>query len=303
MLRMAPSHVDILILGAGWTSDFLIPLVQDRGIKYAATTTTGRDGTLLFRFDPDNEDVAPYAALPRARTVLITFPLQGRGQAAHLVNMYQRALSIDTNASDAPNWIQLGSSGAFASDAHWVGSSTPVNTSTPRVAAEEELLAAPLNGCVLNLCGLYGGKRDPRGWVSRVARSKEAVAAKQALHVIHGEDVARAIVAVHEAFTPGRRWLVTDLHVYDWWDLMMVWGPQAERLARERLGAEEAQGLDYRRWVTELMQEQGVRALPRDTESLGRVLDGREFWQHFGLWPERGRVFEDEGVLRAERTK
>ncbi|KAK8172199.1 hypothetical protein BKA80DRAFT_306789 [Phyllosticta citrichinensis] len=290
---MAPSHVDILILGAGWTSTFLIPLLQQRSITYAATTTTGRDGTLLFRFDPDSDDEAPYAALPRARTVLISFPLLGRGQSSHLVNMYRKAHSSsdDGAAAAAPaSWIQLGSSGAFASDAHWATSATPVDASIARVVAEEELLAAPLNGSVLNLCGLYGGARDPRGWISRVARSKEQVAGRKALHVVHGDDVARAIVAVHEAFTPGRRWLVTDLHVYDWWDLMYAWGPEAEAKARERLGVEEAAGLDYRRWVRELMDEQDVRALPRDTEKLGRVLDGREFWRHFGLWPERGRV-------------
>ncbi|KAK7537644.1 hypothetical protein IWX49DRAFT_521148 [Phyllosticta citricarpa] len=300
MLRMAPSHVDILILGAGWTSTFLTPLLQQKNITYAATTTTGRDGTLLFRFDPESDDLAPYAALPRARTVLITFPLLGRGQSSHLVNMYGKAHgdgddSSSTSSSAAPapaavNWIQLGSSGAFANDAHWVTAATPTDTNIARVAAEEELLAAPLRGCVLNLCGLYGGARDPRGWVSRVARSKEQVAGKKALHVVHGDDVARAIVAVHAAFTPGRRWLVTDLHVYDWWDLMFAWGPEAEAKARERLGAEEAAGLDYRRWVRELMDEQDVRALPRDAEMLGRVLDGREFWRHFGLWPERGRI-------------
>ena len=47
----------------------------------------------------------------------------------------------------------------------------------------------------------------PRNWVSRVAGSKEQLAGKKSLHVIHGVDVARAIIAVVGDFTPGERWV------------------------------------------------------------------------------------------------
>lgn len=105
-----PSQVEILILGAGWTSTFLIPLLQEQKIKYAATTTNGRDGTYKFKFEGDetDKDLEQYASLPAAKTLLITFPLKGKYQSSHLVTSYTKAhKNVDVNA------VQLGSSGIF----------------------------------------------------------------------------------------------------------------------------------------------------------------------------------------------
>lgn len=59
----------------------------------------------------------------------------------------------------------------------------------------------------------------------------------------------------------GRRWIVTDGRVYDWWEVVMVFGTERER-----------------GWVRELMRERGVRGLPREGRELGRRLDGGAFW-------------------------
>jgi hypothetical protein len=64
--------------------------------------------------------------------------------------------------------------------------------------AEDELLE--LGGCVLNLSGLWGGERNVRHWVDRVASTKEMLKSKKSLHMIHGEDVARSIIGVHKSF-------------------------------------------------------------------------------------------------------
>ena len=129
---------------------------------------------------------------------------------------------------------------------------------------------------MLELAGLYGGEeRRPRGWVGRVAGSKGAVRGKGAVHLVHGRDVGRGVVGAVAGWegVRGRRWIVSDLRCYDWWDLIMS------------LGGEEC-----RRWVVELMREEGVRALPREKEGLGRLLDGRAFWEAIGSWPAEGRV-------------
>jgi hypothetical protein len=44
--------------------------------------------------------------------------------------------------------------------------------------------------------------------------------------MIHGTDVSRAILAVYEHAdrAAGQRWLITDMRVYDWWDLASAWG-------------------------------------------------------------------------------
>lgn len=288
--------VDVLVLGAGWTSTFLLPLLGHENLTHAATSTSGRPGTLPFRYDPDTTTADALAALPPATTILITFPLRGPAQSSHLTGLYAAAHP----GAPAAQWVQLGTTGVFTA-AGWNAAedTAPDVAGHERAQAEDDLLRCG-GGAVLHLAGLYGAGRDPRNWLVRVARSKDAVRAKGALHLVHGRDVARAVVAMHRAFTPGRRWIVTDGRVYDWWDLMQSWGAEARERERAkargegegggRMGEEEIDGLEYERWVAELMREEGVRALPRGVERLGRVLDGRAFWEAMGTWPVMGHV-------------
>ena len=307
MLTLDP--VDFLILGAGWTSNFLIPQLKSSSITFAATTTTGHDGTIPFKYEPSSSSTSQYSKLPSAKTVLVAFPLKGEGQSKQITSLYRQV------HGDQNNWIQLGSTGIFSAS-HWNDCSSPYNTENERAVAEDEMLE--LNGCVLNLAGLYGGERDPKNWVTRVAKTKDEVKGKKgerqfpmfwspvvvadsrpeaaqlltnlALHLIHGADVARAIIAVHNSFTHSKRWLLTDLRVYDWWDLIQDWGAKARARASDALGVERAEELQYEKWVGELMEEEGVKALPRPAEGLGRVLDSRAFWAKMGTWPREGRV-------------
>ena len=198
--------------------------------------------------------------------------------------------------------------------------------------------------CVLNLAGLYGGERQLRHWLPRVARSKEDAAGKGAVHMIHGRDVSRAIIAAHfklgEEYTPPsktpssdsdspfpyltainqglttaaatasssgialpatlgcHRFPITDLHCYDWWDLFIQFGQYARQRAIdgetkvEVLKGTKPEELLYEKWVLELMDEKGIRALPRDKtgEGLGRLVDGRAFWAVAGARPLEGRA-------------
>ena len=284
---------------------------KHRNLTYAYTTRSGRGGSIAFTFDPDTEDdddLEPYKVLPAAKNVLVTFPLKGAGQSRRLVRGYERTHTQqqqhprDENGGGNGNegnvgkvvgnktrWIQLGSTGIFKAEG-WNDSSSPYDGDDPytpgggnqRAVAEDELLSlCGSDAVVMDLAGLYDGEtRRPREWVGRVMRSKEDVKKKGALHLVHGGDVARGIVGILLLGTEagervgGRRWIVTDLRVYDWWDLAMSWGSEGE----------------YRRWVVELMREEGVRALPREKGELGRVLDGRAFWEAIGSWPGEGRV-------------
>ncbi|KAG4438192.1 hypothetical protein IFR05_006316 [Cadophora sp. M221] len=298
--------VDILILGAGWTSTFLIPLLEYQHITHAATTTTGRDGTLKFQFSlpkkhDEEPDLKPYSALPAAKTVLITFPLRGAEETKYLVESYIKThshsattsssqiglIGEDSETDTKPSFIQLGSTGLFTipSQPTWVTRHSAYNTTDSRAQAEDALLA--LGGCVLDLAGLWGGERNARHWIDRVAATKEALATKKSLHMIHGLDVARGIVAVHRRWEKarGERFMLTDLMVYDWWALILGF---AGELDVENGNSERAE--KQMKWIGELMQEQGVRALPRDMETLGRSYDSREFWETFGIMPTRSRI-------------
>ncbi len=183
-------------------------------------------------------------------------------------------------------WIQLGSTGVWKGEG-WLDRHSAIDLSQERAAAEEELLALEgKRACILNLAGLWGGERHPRHWVERVAKTKEDVKGKTTLHLVHGEDVARAIVGCLEKWEAvgAGRWIVCDLRSWDWWDLILGWGGAKEDAAV----AGEGKTPTYREWVLELMEEQNIRALPRGRENIqGRYLDGREFWTKVGLAPKK----------------
>ncbi|KAF7189759.1 hypothetical protein HII31_08866 [Pseudocercospora fuligena] len=281
----SPQPLDILILGAGWTSTFLIPLLQSQNATFAATTRDGRtvsgSKTIKWSFDPSSKSPEQFSPLPQAKNILITFPLTGPKQSKTLVSGYTNYHKL-RSASEVL-FIQLGSTGIWQipQPTHWTSRSSPYNKSNDRAIAEDELLS--LNHCVLNLAGLWGGERDPKTWVGRVAQTKEQVKGKKSVHLIHGVDVARGIVAVMGKWEKarGERWMLTDGLVYDWWELFLGWAETNEG---------DGTPSDQAKWVEELMWEEDVKALPRSMESLGRCYDSREFWRVFGLVPLKARI-------------
>ncbi|BGP19538.1 hypothetical protein JCM10213v2_007633 [Rhodosporidiobolus nylandii] len=331
MDSLSTSHVDLLVLGAGWTGSFLLPHLraQHPDITFAATTRDGRDGTVKWAWDGEQEGPEQYKALPRAKTVLVVFPIKGQGGSKRLVEGYEGAVG------QRVRWIQLGSTGIWdggptlvasslsspgeqAPEFRWTDRHSAYDTTNARAIAEDELLSQHEDTFVLNLAGLWGGSRDPRNWLARIAPTFEALEAKGSLHLIHGEDLARAIVAVHlspsrcsakghenvdssEKQRRGERYLLTDLHVYDWWDLSLLFSSPSSIAASQPApspspSATPAPGKGGEHtpprslWVQQLLHKHSVRALPRTPSELGRAMDSREFWERFGLVPGRALV-------------
>lgn len=273
---MTSKSVEILILGAGWTSSFLMPLCQEKGVTCAGTTRDGRDGTITFAYDPENIDREQYKRLPDAK--------HGKGLE--------------------PQFIQLGTTSIW--DGHrkakgappeppkihenkWYDRKSPFNP-TPRSGQEDALLSlSPTHKTtVLHLAGLWGGARTPKNWTGKVAPTRDALRLKASLHLLHGIDLARSILAVHYDFEKanGQRWMLTDGRIYDWWNLASSWGapnPPDNKDTEE----EDGERGPYARWVRELMEETGLKALPRNADTLGRALDSQEFWRTFRLSPVR----------------
>ncbi|GAA5979608.1 hypothetical protein JCM11641_007885 [Rhodosporidiobolus odoratus] len=343
MSSLSTSSVDLLILGSGWTGTFLLPLLDSHhpNLTYHATTRDGRSGTLKWTWDSDAQGPEQFERLPRAKTVVVVFPVRGEGGGRRLVEGYEESVGGKVR------WIQLGSTGIFdngptlaacsvkgepAPEFKWTDRHSPYDQSNARAMAEDELLSIHDETYVLNLAGLWyvlpsvpfvpfmpgGGSRLPWNWISRIAPSLEALEQKGSLHLIHGEDVARAIVAVH--LSPprpsaalsnigagqaedkvetekvplveekvekhrkllGERYILTDLRVYDWWDLVSCWSPAP---------LSNATSAEYpSAWVQHLMQIHSIRAVPRSAKELGRAMDSREFWTRFRIMPSRGRV-------------
>ncbi|GAA5914801.1 hypothetical protein JCM6882_007277 [Rhodosporidiobolus microsporus] len=317
MTSLDSTSVSLLILGAGWTGTFLVPHLREShpSLTFAATTRDGRDGTIAWTWDSEREGPEQFGALPRAETVLVVFPIRGEGGSRRLVEGYEEAVG------GRVRWIQLGSTGIFDGGPtlagrrvagedvssppplKWTDRHSAYDTSNARAVAEDELLGMHEEMYVLNLAGLWGGTRIPTNWIPKIAPTYEALEAKGSLHLIHGEDVARAVVAVHLSSTrssasekvaaqeeeekasklKGERFILTDLRVYDWWDLVAAYAPSSS--ASSTSEDTPAPAL----WAQSLLRKHQIRALPRTPEEIGRAMDSREFWERYELMPKRGR--------------
>jgi len=308
------AQVELLILGAGWTSTFLIPLLETNKISFAATSRDGREGTIPFNFDPLSDNVEQYKSLPDATTVLITFPVVKNVQS--LVDGYNETRN-GAGSNRSVNWIQLGSTGSFVRVRILCSTLSLTRCLHGRV---NRLRVGRIGARISNLfpeafrrqnyssirlqpsCTLLGsgGERGIRPTGLRGLRqtrtlsprrsvcilsydlliSRRNVLLKGSLHLVHGEDVARAILAAHRNFDKlaGQRWCLTDLRVYDWWELVSSWNASAQN---GKCDVTE----NPRLWVKQLMGERSIRALPRPMELLGQTLDSREFWEVVGIIP------------------
>ncbi|KAI9094916.1 hypothetical protein DFS34DRAFT_627682 [Phlyctochytrium arcticum] len=274
--------VKLLVVGVGWAGKYVLDFCGTQNVSCVGTTRDGRDGTIHFEFDPTSDDSSKFKALPQAETVLITFPLRGATVANRFTHHYNA-----THQGPSPQYILFGSTRAWTpspgASSVWVDRTfSPDPSSDDRLDAEAALMKE--GGCVLNLAGLWDHERNPKNWVKRVAATKEALAGKGSLHLIHGLDVAQAVVAVHQQFTPSQRWVLSDMRVYDWWDLASAWGETGKDAS---IGPSKGPQAG---WVQELLAESNFRGLPRPVEHLQRAVDSREFWSHFGITPFHARI-------------
>ncbi|KAJ3279526.1 hypothetical protein HDU79_000485 [Rhizoclosmatium sp. JEL0117] len=279
------AQVELLILGLGWTGTYVAEECRKDNVSFAGTTRDGRNGSIAFAFDPLNTDPTPFAVLPPATTVLITFPLLSEVAAERLTRFY-----ADTHGgAGKTRWILLGSTGNYGpigtSGGPWCDRHSPLINLADRNKGEARILELyPQSATVLHLAGLYDEKtRNPRNFIARIAGTKAAVADRKSVHYIHGVDVARAVIAVHRNWRSGEaRWIITNMRVYDWWDFLGSAVPTGW-VAKEGLGEDQP---THWAWVLELMKEQGVKALPRSVEELGKGISSREFWETFGILPK-----------------
>lgn len=147
--------------------------------------------------------------------MLITFPLKGASQTQALVDAYVQSHASFSGLKTSFNFVQLGSTGIWTipEQEPWVTRHSRYDVADARAQAEDELLRR--GGAVVNLAGLWGGQRNAVHWIDRVAGTKEILKGKGSLHMVHGVDVARAIVAVHRNFgkAEGQRWVSGFLSV------------------------------------------------------------------------------------------
>lgn len=151
-LHTPANLLQILILGLGWTGQFLVELLESQHLPFAATTRDGRNGTIQWTLPQGSScssiDVAP---LPAASTILVTFPVLQSSCMKALIEAHE-------SKHGQTQWILLSSTRPFngtPSDRH--GPMDPSKDTSGRMAAETVILEH--GGTVLHLAGLWGLQR------------------------------------------------------------------------------------------------------------------------------------------------
>ncbi|KAJ1951356.1 hypothetical protein FBU59_000205 [Linderina macrospora] len=288
----------ILLIGKGFLGTYINDLFVKEGVDFVATTRDGRDGTVQWGFPEEFEKLdepIDFSALPAAQTVVITFPLKGEEFAETLVDGYLKQHS--SLEGFKPNWIYIGSTRGFKEIPSTRFTVSDVAAGGVRVEAEEFFIAKH-NAQVLNLAGLWGGKRAPRNW-GRFFTDKKLLRTRlslreRSLHLTHCTDAARVVLAVarqnSDGHLPAGRWLVSDGNVYD--------------MLEELLADPVIRGL-----VEELIQEPEVQAMVGATEvdqiKLGDSvvtmrINPAHTWEQFGLQPKFPYVLHSDDPFQGE---
>jgi hypothetical protein len=146
--QVISTTLPMLILGLGWTGQFLSSLLLSQNMNYAATTRDGRNHTISWSLNCSQVDVS---ALPFAETVLVTFPVMQPECMSDLMDKYQE------KHAKTPQWVLLSSTRPFVGNP--ANRHTPLDKSkdTGRMGAEDVVIQR--GGSVMHLAGLWGDQR------------------------------------------------------------------------------------------------------------------------------------------------
>ena len=205
----------LIILGAGYTASFLLPLAHQRYTQVFATSRNPdiRLGHLTpdqrIGFDLTQPDT--WSHLPRESDLLWCFP----ATPLELVQKFSEAASLSTR-----RLVVLSSTSAYdATDSAdypppWIDETAAIDLAKPRVQGEE-YLRLDCEAIILRIAGIYGPNRNPIDWVKtgRVRPSRKYV------NLIHVEDLARVCLAALMKAKPGEIYNVADGTPRTWNDI------------------------------------------------------------------------------------
>ncbi|KAJ1916985.1 hypothetical protein H4219_003456 [Mycoemilia scoparia] len=280
--------IELLILGQGFIGKYVSEYCSQKGTSFESTTRDGRDNTVKWALPENDQKELCVDELPIATSILITFPVKDPVLLDHFVSEYTKHCSVQDPQEQQQQqqqeiqWIYLGSTRGFTQ--------IPSNHKTiPDKKADlqrlqsEEMLMTKHNGCVLNLAGLWGGQREPKNWAQRfkTADSIRRRISNRTLHLVHGQDVAQAIVDhLIPSFTPNKRWLLSDGRVYDMLEVIVKCGSQ-DILANLQNVLYEEKDLALCHLGTTKIED--IKFGPE--ASLVRRIDPDDFFVNFGFKP------------------
>lgn len=196
----------LIILGAGYTASFLLPLAHQR---YAQVFATSRDPNRHLAYLPPEQRLRfdltqpeTWNHIPTETDLLWCFP----AMPVELVQQFSNAASLSTR-----RLVVLGSTSAYDVGSTtdypppWCDETSPIDLVKPRVQGEE-YLRLHCGAVILRVAGIYGPNRNPIDWIKtgRVRPSRKYV------NLIHVEDLARVCLAALMQAPPGEIYNVAD---------------------------------------------------------------------------------------------
>lgn len=247
----------LIILGAGYTARFLLPLASRH---YSQLLATSRDPDRHLRHLAPGQRIRfdltknkTWKNIPAETDLLWCFP----AAPPALVKRFAATLAVPSR-----RLVVLGSTSAYDVGASreyppaWIDESAPTDLTKPRVQGEE-LLRTDCGAIVLRVAGIYGPGRNPLDWIrtGRVAPSRKYV------NLVHVQDLAKICLATLAHGKAGEVYNVSDGTPRTWREICHT--------ARERWGissiAEKEDAAPGKRIANgKLLKEIGITILHSD---------------------------------------
>lgn len=219
----------LIILGAGYTARFVLPLAEHR---YAHVLATSREPDKhLSNVTPDRRvrfdlhDRTTWNQISPDNDLLWCFP----AEPLELVQDFAKGLGLRSS-----RLVVLGSTSAYdvptqATDypPPWTDETAPINLGKSRVQGEE-WLRKNHGATVLRVAGIYGPGRSPTDWI----RKERVGPSRKYVNLIHVEDLSTICLTALERGVPGEAYNVSDGTPRTWTEIC--------RRAQDRWGIQSA---------------------------------------------------------------
>ena len=227
-------HAQLLILGSGYTSRFLMAEACRQG---RVVLCTSRDPDRQLKHLPLSQrlmfDLArpdTWTNIPAHADLIWCFPALPLEQVLAFAKML---------GAPPRRLVVLGSTSAYQAQSRsadypppWIDESAPIDLNKPRVQGEEYLRKAH-GAIILRVAGIYGPERSPLEWI----RSSRVTASRKFVNLIHVEDLAASCLLALETGQPGKVYNVSDGTPRTWAEICRVaqarWDVVAHEAAKD----------------------------------------------------------------------
>jgi nucleoside-diphosphate-sugar epimerase len=214
-----PRSHPLVILGAGYTGQFLFPLAREQGWNTFATSRAPAahlspiPASHRIEFDLLRQET--WSNIPDRAHLIWCFPAIPQDTVIHF---------LENRLATGGRLILLGSTSAYGPDPDkLVHEGTPPRMNLPRVKSEEYLRARH-GAILLRLAGLYGPGRHVLDWM----RKGKVKYTDRHVNLIHIEDVAGICLTALEKARGGEVYVVSDGIPRRWSEIFLTaherWG-------------------------------------------------------------------------------